>query len=314
MTKLDERQIILLFQKALGSKSFVHEDVETFKIGKSLGVLKTDTLVYSTDVPPGMRLEDVARKSIVSCISDFAAKGVRPLYCLVSISIPRTFSSSDILHLAKGFRAASKEFSVKILGGDTNEASEPVISVVMFGISQKIVRRNGARVGDSIIVTGTFGRTSAGLGIILENKKSNKKFALLAKSAVYHAMPKLGFGIASAKHFTSAMDSSDGLSTTLVEMSRQSRKRFVITRLPMDSALYEFARMNGDDPVNLVFNGGEEYEIVATVKQKDLSRLKQIAKKNKVSLIEIGHVQKGSGVFLRGKKMPIKDLGWRHFS
>ncbi|CAE6495231.1 thiamine-phosphate kinase [Candidatus Nitrosotenuis uzonensis] len=314
MTRLDEKQIISLFQRIVSNRKHTHEDVETFRIGRKFGVLKTDTLVFSTDVPPGMKLEDVARKSVVACVSDFAAKGVRPLYCLVSISIPRSFSRSHILRLARGFRTASKEFGVRILGGDTNEAKELVISVTMFGVADKIVRRSGAKAGDSILVTGRFGRTSAGLEIILGKRKSDKKFASLAKRSVYHAVPRLEFGIDAAKYMTSAMDSSDGLSTTLVEMSAQSKKKFLIVKLPADTALDKFARMNSMNPLSLIFNGGEEYEIVITARQKDVIRIKQIAKKNGVPLTEIGHVQNGSGVFLQGHKAPIRDLGWKHFS
>ena len=83
MSKLSEKKIIKLFQNRLGNTNFVPEDVESFKIGKKYIVAKVDTLVESTDVPPGMKLEDVARKSIVSCVSDFAAKGVRPIFGIV---------------------------------------------------------------------------------------------------------------------------------------------------------------------------------------------------------------------------------------
>ena len=77
MNKLSEKKIIELFQNKLGNASFVPEDVESFKIGKKRLIVKVDTLVESTDLPPGMKLEDAARKSIVSCVSDFAAKGVK---------------------------------------------------------------------------------------------------------------------------------------------------------------------------------------------------------------------------------------------
>ncbi len=70
MNRLNEKKIIKIFQNKLGNKYFVPEDVELFKIGKKYFVVKTDTLVESTDIPPGSKLEDVARKSVVSCVSD----------------------------------------------------------------------------------------------------------------------------------------------------------------------------------------------------------------------------------------------------
>lgn len=313
MARLDERQIIAIFQKAFANKKFVSEDVEQFRAGKHIIVVKTDTLVSRTDVPPRMKARDIARKSIVACISDFASKGALPSHCVISVSLPRSYPRSKIVELARGFRDASREFGFEILGGDTNEAHDLVISVAMFGIAQKITPRRGARDGDAIIVTGPFGRTSAGLAVALHGKKADTKFARTVKNATYHAAPKLKFGVTASRYMTSAMDSSDGLSTTLVEMSTQSKKRFVITKIPMDVQLQHFADSNKMDVVDLVFNGGEEYEIVATVPQRYLSRVKQIAKKSGTSLIEIGHVQKGAGVFLQDRKIAITDKGWSHF-
>ena len=78
MTKLDEQGIIQIFQKKLNKKEFVAEDIEVFNLGKTKFAVKTDTLVQSTDIPSKMKLVDAARKSVVACVSDFAAKGIRP--------------------------------------------------------------------------------------------------------------------------------------------------------------------------------------------------------------------------------------------
>ena len=100
MNKLSEKKIIDLFQSKLGNANFVPEDVESFKIGKEKLVVKVDTFVESTDLPPRMKLGDAARKSIVSCVSDFAAKGVKPIFGIVSLTIPRKLSRSDEENLA----------------------------------------------------------------------------------------------------------------------------------------------------------------------------------------------------------------------
>src|SRR3989304_9357023 len=89
MTKLNEKEIISIFQKKLENHRFVSEDIEIFRIGKMNCVTKVDTLVESTDIPPGMKLKDAARKSVVACVSDFASKGVKPLYGMISITIPK---------------------------------------------------------------------------------------------------------------------------------------------------------------------------------------------------------------------------------
>ena len=234
MRKLSEKKIIDIFQDGLGNRGFVPEDVEFFKTGKKYAVVKVDTLVESTDVPPGTKLEDLARKSLVSCISDFAAKGVKPVFGIISLVIPKKYTKLKIEKLAAGFKMAAKEFQVKILGGDTNEGKELVISFSLFGFSKKIVKRNGAKTNDLIICSGPFGYSAAGLSILLKNKKCSKTFGVKAKKAVFRPSCRLDLGLKNKNYFSSSMDSSDGLSSTLGEMSRQSKKRFVITRLPSE--------------------------------------------------------------------------------
>jgi len=184
MSKLSEKKIIELFQSRLGNTSFVPEDVESFKIGKKCIIVKVDTLVESTDLPPGMKLEDVARKSVVSCVSDFAAKGVKPIFGIISLTIPKRFSKLNIESLANGFQKATKEFQLKILGGDTNEGKELVINFSLFGVSEKIVARKGAKINHVIITSGPFGYSGAGLMILLKNKNCSKKFKAKAQRAV----------------------------------------------------------------------------------------------------------------------------------
>ena len=314
MSKLSEKKIIKLFQNILGNTNFVPEDVESFKIGKKYFVAKVDTLVESTDVPPGMKLEDVARKSIVSCVSDFAAKGVRPIFGIVSLTIPKRLSRSNIESLAKGFQRAAREFELKILGGDTNEGKELVINFSLFGVSEKIVNRKGAKTNHVIITSGPFGYSGAGLSILLKNKKCSKKFGAKAKSAVFKPKCRLMFGLNNKNYFSSSMDSSDGLSTTLNEMSSQSKKKFVITTMPSENDVFDFASSNGLNTNDLIFNSGEEYEIVATASTSNLPRIKKYAKKHRIKLYEIGYVTKGSGVFYKkdGKLIRIKDRGWQH--
>ena len=152
MKRLSESQIIRFFQKQ-NSKEFVAEDVEIFLLGKRNCATSIDTLVQSTDIPPKSNFSDIARKSIVSSVSDFASKGIIPKFCIVSITLPKNISKKQVVKLASGFTSACKEFNLKLLGGDTNEGKEIVIHSVLFGSPDKIIPRNGAKVGDMIITT-----------------------------------------------------------------------------------------------------------------------------------------------------------------
>jgi len=315
MTKLNERKIIQIFQKNMGNSKFVSEDVEFFKIGKTNFVAKVDTLVESTDIPLGMKLQDAARKSVVACVSDFASKGVKPQYGMVSITIPKKLSKKKIKNIAVGLGRASKEFGFRFIGGDTNEGKEIVIQVSLFGSAKKIITRKGAKRNDIIISTGPFGYSAAGLKILLEKKKTTGKFSKKAKKTVLKPIPRLKFGMTNSRFFSSSMDSSDGLSTTLHEMSKQSKKKFILTRLPTNQDVLEFAKTNRIDPLDLIFNGGEEYEIIATVNPRYLSKIKTSARAHKISLFEIGYVSNGAGIMYKtgSKIIQIKNKGWLHF-
>jgi thiamine-monophosphate kinase len=315
MTTLDESSIIKIFQSKLGNKKFAPEDVEIFNLGKTKIAAKTDTLVESTDIPSKMKLIDAARKSIVACVSDFAAKGIKPQYGIISVNLPKTISRSKIHEIGEGFKKACAEYDISILGGDTNAGKEIVFNVCIFGETDNIVSRKGSKDEDLIFVTGPFGYTSAGLNIILGKKNGKENFVKKAIKSVVKPKPKLNFGIKNKKYFSSSMDSSDGLSTTLNEMSRQSKKKFIINNIPSLKDLQCFAKSQKLDLNNLIFHGGEEYEFVFTIPVKHRQIIKRNARLLKTPIIEIGYVTVGKGVFLKenNRYVHLKDLGWDHF-
>lgn len=315
MKRPDELEIISTFQRRFGlGTKFIPEDVEVLPFARRDFVVKADMLVQSTDVPPGMKLSQVARKSLVSCVSDFSCKGVRPRFAIVSVAIPRGFSRKMIRALADGFAAASREFGVKIIGGDVNEGREIVIDVSMFGIGRGITRRSGARNGDVIITSGPFGYTASGLKIILQGLKGDTRFVKRCKGTVFLPTPRLKFGLEASRYFSSSMDSSDGLSITLNDMSKASKKRFVVTNAPVEKDVKVFADKNRLDASSLAFCGGEEFEIVATVSRKNLGAVRKIAKRLRVPLVEIGFVKQGRGVaqIKNGREAALKRCGWVH--
>ena len=315
MTKLDENKIINIFQTKLGNKKFVSEDVETFTLGKTKIVAKTDTMVQSTDIPQKMKLSDAARKSIIACVSDFASKGIKPKYGMISINLPKSISRKQIDNIANGFKKACKEYEISIIGGDTNEGKEIVFNVCIFGNSNKIVTRKGSHKGDLIFATGPFGYTSVGLDILLNNKKKKNNLIKKSLESVTNPKPRLSYGLKNKKYFTSSMDSSDGLSTTLNEMSKQSKKKFIINKIPSNIDLEIYLKKQKMDLNSAVFHGGEEYEFIFTIPEKYKKIIIKNAKILKTPIIEIGYVALGKGVYLEkdSKRTILKDLGWKHF-
>ena len=296
------------------------DDVSAVDIGRGkLAVIKTDMLVGKTDVPQGMSLWQAARKAVVMNISDLAAKGVQPLALLAAIGVPRGLSRKGIQQMGKGLNAGAREYNAYVLGGDTNEASDLVISCTAFGICQKryLIKRSGAKPGDYVAVTGFFGKTASGLKILMENLSVPPEIReeLVNAVLVPHARLREGLALAQTQAATASIDSSDGLAWSLHEISLASDVGFVLDNLPIAQEAERFAKIHDLDPVELTLYGGEEYELLVTIQPKLWQNAKKAVENVGGSLIRIGLVTKEKALILKtvGKTVSIETRGWEHF-
>jgi thiamine-monophosphate kinase len=320
LESLREREAIKLLTKIYGRKDLplsYEDDVAAVPISRNLWmIVKGDMLVQSTDVPLGMTLSEAARKSIVSTVSDFAAKGVRPKALIVSIGLPRSTSEKQLSEIGQGLEHGAKEYGCPIVGGDTAESVDMVIDVAGFGDAKpgELVPRKGAQNGNIVAVTGEFGNSAAGLRMLLARRgprRSHDSPAL--EDAVRRPKARLeeGIRLASTRAVTSSMDSSDGLAWSLNELARLGRVRIELYNVPVSMEAVDYARKHSLSPYDLALYGGEEYELVVTVKRARWpSALKAVP-----SLIPIGKVTRGSGVFARieGRRVRVEPRGWEHF-
>ncbi|RMF28836.1 MAG: thiamine-phosphate kinase [Candidatus Nitrosothermus koennekii] len=287
---MNEKDIIDIISKHI---KLEHDDVSFIRLNDKFLVLKCDMLVRSTDAPKEMKLWQISRKSIVATLSDMVCKGVKPIASLISLAVPNTFTRKDINSLVRGFKVAEEEFGIKIIGGDTNAADDLIIDCIMAGFADNIIRRDNAKEGDIIISTGLFGYTSIGLKILLEDASANKRLRKKALESILMPKPRIEF-LNIANYVNSSMDSSDGLAATLNELSSLSKKSFMIDNIPTTEEVYEFAESNNYDPEELIFDGGEEYEIIATLPKEHIDKVKSI-----MPIHIIGRVEKGSGVYIK---------------
>lgn len=293
----------------------IGDDVAVLPVGGRKLVLKVDMLVERTDVPKGMTYRQAARKAVAMCVSDFAAKGVRPDSFMVSLGLRRGTTDAEVDELAKGFRDAEREWGTIMVGGDTNEAGELVIDCAMAGFAGKVVERSGARPGDTLVVTGLFGFPPAGLRILGAGARATGSFRKKAVESVLTPNPSLEVGLALAPYLSSSMDSSDGLARSLHTLASLSEVGFELDSLPRGEGVDEFARANGIDPERLVLAGGEEFVIVGTVRPRNLERARGTVQKAGGELLAVGKATGESGrVVLRSGRSakPIPDEGWTH--
>ena len=322
--KLGERKIIEIIQNRLDLMPRMPvpfgDDVAAFEIGSGdLVVLKTDMLVGKTDVPRGMSVWQAARKAIVMNVSDFAAKGVKPIALLVSLGLPRNSTEKDVEEIGAGLNAGAREYDAYVIGGDTGEASDLIISVSLFGMAQKgkLMLRSGARPGDLLAVTGPFGKPSAGLKILVDGREARDDIrnALVESVLMPHARLREGLALAHTGAVSAAIDSSDGLAWSLHEIARASKVGMTVEALPTSREAEKFAIVDKLDPVELTLYGGEEYELVLTVRPRLWGKAEKAVERAGGTLVKIGKVTAKESILFerRGRQVEVEPRGYEHF-
>jgi thiamine-monophosphate kinase len=316
---LDEYDIIRLITKGFGKLpegyAPIGDDVAVVPHGRGSVVLKCEMLAAKTDVPPGMGWKLVARKAVAMCVSDFAAKGVRPTAFMISLGLRTGTPEARVVELASGLLGASREWEVKFVGGDTGEADDLMIDCMMVGFAKRIVRRAGAHPGEYVVTSGTFGQTTAGLRILIDGAKAEPGFRKKALSSVYMPEPRLGLGLAVSRYLSSSIDSSDGLAISLHTIAEMSGVGIRLTNLPCAGGLESFASRNACSAEDLALYGGEEYEIVGTVEKSRIREAEGKARSVGCELRVIGETV-SAGTF-KGVALPdgreVRKDGWVHF-
>ena len=324
VAELGERRIIDLIIENLDKHPRMAvpfgDDVAAVSISdKLVAVLKMDMLVAKTDVPRGMSLQQAARKAVIMNVSDLASKGVKPIAMLTALGLTRDLTKEDMVSIGRGLNAGAREYDTYIIGGDTGEASDLIITCMVFGLSKPdtMMTRSGARPGDILAVTGLFGKTSAGLKLLEEEVKVPERLREALLEAVYMPRARLSEGLALAGSgvVSASIDSSDGLAVSLHELRKMSKVGFRITDAPIASEAEEFAKHRRLDAYDLALYGGEEYELIVTVRRGCWRRAQQAVGRAGGSLIRIGEVIAEEKVVLQrdGREEVIPYKGWEHF-
>ena len=296
------------------------DDVSAVSLGEGrAAILKTDMLVWETDVPGGMTPFQAARKAVVMNFSDLGSKGVRPIAFLASLGLPRSLGVDVVEEMARGLDAGAREHGAYVIGGDTNEAGDVIISGTAYGVAyvERLMRREGARPGDVLATTGGFGKTGAAFKILLEGFEAPPRLRGPILESVYmpRARVEEGVALAESASVSASMDSSDGLAMSLHDLSRSSGVGFKIDRLPASPEAAEFAELHGLDLCDLVLYGGEEYELVFTVKPDGLDAARAALGRAGCSLIEMGEATADRCIVYvdDGVERAIRQAGWEHF-
>jgi len=286
-------------------------------------VLTVDALVESIHFLPEDAPGSVARKALGVNVSDLAAKGADPAGFLLSLALPETWTEGWLADFAAGLSEAARDFACPLLGGDTVKTKGPLtLSVTATGEvpTGRMVLRTTAQAGDLICVTGTIG--DAALGLKLRNDPawaqglSPEDRAHLADRYL-HPRPRHRLAEALRNHAGAAMDVSDGLAGDLAKMMRESgvTAQIEADRIPLSAAAVEAVRAS-PDLLDLVLTGGDDYEILCSVPEKNLDRFREQADSVRIPLSVIGRVVAGHDlpVFRMKNRERRFDVGsYQHF-
>ncbi|OGD48267.1 hypothetical protein A3K69_00250, partial [Candidatus Bathyarchaeota archaeon RBG_16_57_9] len=254
---IGERELITRMLRHLtgmpGSPIPFWDDASAISLGDGRAlVINTDMLVWSTDVPAGMTPFQAARKAVVMSVSDLGAKGVSPAAFMADIGLPGDTAVETAEEMARGFEAGSRLYGAYVLGGDTNESCEIVVSGVALGVAvqRRIMRRaGGAAPGDLLATTGDFGLTSAAFKHLLEGYELPEEIRGPVLDSVYMPAARVWEGVALGMTgaVTGCMDSSDGLGVSLHDLHRSMGLGFTVREPPVHPAAARFADHHGLD-------------------------------------------------------------------
>lgn len=291
-------------------------------------LLTTDLLVEDVHFTHSTATyEDIGYKAAVANLSDIAAMGGVPHALAVSIAIPPSASVADIDRLYRGLMAACRPHRVSLVGGDTSASRNGLfLSIALTGYveSTRALRRDGARVGDLVYVTGTLGDSLAGLRLLRARHKTGIKGRdnryLIARH--HRPTPRIRTGrfLVARRLATAAIDISDGLSGDLRHLCEQSGVGAEIdaTALPLSRAGQAYAAAAKTDPIQLALCGGEDYELLFTVPSGKRAALDRFRRHAGCRLTPIGVIRpKRHGVTLRtvrGHVIPLRSTSYQHFA
>lgn len=273
-------------------------------------LVSTDMLIEGTH----FLLEDISPyrlgwKSAAVNISDIAAMGGKCVGSFLSFALPQGLQTEWIDEFFRGYNDVSGLFGCPLLGGDTTSSPDRLcINVTVLGqaAAGQSVKRDSAREGDLICVTGPLGDSACGLQLILDGcERDNDALNLIERH--YQPMPRINEGSLLASCGVHAMmDISDGIGSDLHHILEASEAGAVIDvdRLPMSEEMKRKCKEHGWDPVRFAVSGGEDYELLFTITEENERNLE-------VPHHVIGRITSGNDIIWAGSDENYN--GFRHF-
>lgn len=321
----------------LTSSFKVHHKETVLGVGDDAALIKTPTghqQVVTTDLLiesihfdlAYMPLKHLGYKSVAVNVSDLCAMNATPKQITVSIAVSNRFPLEALEELYSGIATACNVYKVDLIGGDTTSSiTGLVISVTAIGIAKpsRIVKRSGAQENDLIVVTGDLGAAYLGLQVLEREKQvfqvnPNNQPDLTPYTYLVERQLKpeartdvIGFLNDLGIQPTAMIDVSDGLSSETIHLTKASKLGAVVyeEHIPLDPQVISTCEEFNMDSTTIALNGGEDYELLFTINQKDYPNLK--GNPNFTVIGHMTHEREGVHLITRAQtKIPLIARGW----
>ncbi len=323
------------------TKNFTNNQTSTLKgIGDDAAVLdfKDKKIVVSTDLLiegvhfdlAYMPLKHLGYKAVVVNVSDICAMNAKATQITVSVAVSNRFPLEALDELFAGIAHAAEEYKVDVIGGDTTSSQKGlIISITAIGEAdaEEIVYRNGAQQTDLLVVTGDIGAAYMGLQVLEREKQvfqvnPNSQpdldpYTYLIERQLKPEARKDVRTLLYALEIkpTSMIDISDGLSSEIIHLCKQSKVgcNLYEDKLPLDPQLISTCEEFAIDSTTVAINGGEDYELLFTISMNDFDKIK-----GNPNFTIIGHMtQESEGIHLitrANTKIELRARGWNALS
>ena len=305
----------------------IGDDAAVLDFGDKKAVISTDLLIEGVHFDLAyMPLKHLGYKAVVVNLSDICAMNAKPTQITVSVAVSNRFPLEAMDELFEGITLAANHYKVDVIGGDTTSSQKGlIISITAIGEAnaEDIVYRNGAGDSDLLVVTGDVGSAYMGLQVLerekqvfLVNPNSQPDLDLYAYLVERQLKPEARTDVRTLFHAselkpTSMIDISDGLSSEIIHLCKSSKVgcNLYEDKLPIDPQLISVCEEFDIDSTTVAINGGEDYELLFTVKMEDFDKIKA-----NPHFTIIGHMtQESEGIHLitrANAKIELRARGW----
>ena len=309
----------------------IGDDAAVLDFKEKKVVVSTDLLIEGVHFDLAyMPLKHLGYKAVVVNVSDICAMNAKATQITVSVAVSNRFPLEALEELFAGIALAANEYKVDVIGGDTTSSQKGlVISITVLGEADldELVYRNGAQSNDLLVVTGDIGAAYMGLQVLEREKQvfqvnPNSQPDLDAYTYLIERQlkPEARKDVRTLLHAlevkpTSMIDISDGLSSEIIHLCKQSGVgcNLYEDKLPLDPQLINVCEEFNIDSTTVAINGGEDYELLFTVAMEDFEKIK-----GNPNFTIIGHMTDASeGIHLITRadtKIALKARGWNALS